>query len=51
MALVNELKVVYAAMGIECIWEVIEAAKPNRLGSCQVIPEIRSWTIASRSIH
>jgi len=31
IALVNELKVVYAAMGID-VWEVIEAAKTKPFG-------------------
>jgi UDP-N-acetyl-D-glucosamine dehydrogenase len=37
IALVNELKVVYAAMGID-IWEVIEAAKTKPFGFMPFYP-------------
>ena len=37
IALVNELKLVYAAMGID-IWEVIEAAKTKRFGFMPFYP-------------
>ena len=37
IALVNEMKVVLTAMGID-VWEVIEAARPSRLDSRRFIP-------------
>ena len=37
IALVNELKIVYSAMGID-VWEVINAAKTKPLGSWHSIP-------------
>lgn len=37
IALVNELKVVYAAMGIE-VWEVIDTAKTKSLGFMAFYP-------------
>jgi UDP-N-acetyl-D-glucosamine dehydrogenase len=42
IALVNELKLVYAAMGID-IWEVIEAAKTKPFGFMPFYPGPRSW--------
>jgi UDP-N-acetyl-D-glucosamine dehydrogenase len=48
IALVNELKIVYGAMGID-IWEVIEAAKPSRSGLCRSIRS--NLGPASQSIH
>jgi UDP-N-acetyl-D-glucosamine dehydrogenase len=47
---VNELKLVYAAMGID-IWEVVEAAKAKPFGSCSFIPALGLAAVASRSIH
>src|SRR2546430_15665368 len=39
IALVNELKVVYSAMGID-VWEVIDAAKTKPFGFMAFYPEI-----------
>ena len=46
IALVNELKVVYASMGID-IWEVIAAAKTKPFGFMAFYPGPRSW----RTLH
>jgi len=47
IALVNELKLVYGAMGID-VWEVIRAAKTKPFGFMHFIPD-RDWAvIASR---
>jgi UDP-N-acetyl-D-glucosamine dehydrogenase len=51
IGLVNEIKIVYEAMGID-VWEVIEAAKtkrPSRSATCLSIPDRGSADIASRS--
>ena len=42
IALVNELKVVYEAMGID-IWEVIDAAKTKPFGYMPLLSGPRSW--------
>ena len=42
IALVNELKLVYGAMGID-IWEVIEAAKTKPFGFMPFYPGTWSW--------
>jgi UDP-N-acetyl-D-glucosamine dehydrogenase len=49
IALVNELKVICAAMGID-VWEVIEAAKTKPFGFMPFYPGPASAGIASRSI-
>lgn len=50
IALVNELKVVYAAMGID-IWEVIEAAKTKPFGYMPFYPGPGLGAIVSPLIH
>ena len=50
IALVNELKQVYAAMGID-IWEVINAAKTKPFGFMAFYPGPALAVIVSRSIH
>ena len=50
IALVNELKVVYEAMGID-VWEVIEAAKTKPFGFMPFYPGRASAATASRSIR
>lgn len=47
IALVNELKVIYEAMGVD-VWEVIEAAKPSPSVICRSIPAPVWAAIASR---
>jgi UDP-N-acetyl-D-glucosamine dehydrogenase len=49
IALVNELKIVYEAMGID-IWEVIEAAKTKPSATCLSTRARDLADIASRSI-
>ncbi len=50
IALVNELKVVYGAMGVD-VWEVIDAAKTKPFGFMPFY-RARAWAdIASRSIR
>ena len=46
IALVNELKVIYAKMGID-IWDVIEAAKTKPFGIYAVLP----WARSRRALH
>jgi UDP-N-acetyl-D-glucosamine dehydrogenase len=48
IALVNELKVIYGAMGID-IWEVIDAAKTKPFGFMPFYPAPASAGTASRS--
>jgi len=50
IALVNELKGVYAAMDID-VWDVIAAARTKPFGSCRFIPAPASADIASRLIR
>jgi len=50
IAMVNELKMVFAAMGID-VWDVIAAAKTKPLASCRFIPAPASADIAFRLIH
>ena len=50
IALVNELKVVYDAMGID-VWEVINAAKTKPFGFMPFYPGRDSAGIAFRSIR
>ena len=45
IALVNELKVIYDAMGID-IWEVIDAAKTKPFGFMPFIPD-RDWAVTA----
>lgn len=50
IALVNELKLVYDAMGID-VWEVIDAAKTKPFGYMPFIPAPASAAIAFPSIR
>ena len=49
IALVNELKIIYAKMGID-IWEVIDAAQTKPFVSCPFIQAQVSVAIAFQSI-